>query len=216
MTTTDDPRQRLLNAAGEVFAEKGFKGATVRAISRLANVNVAAVNYYFRDKEHLYINTVKQAACGLPVQAQDRPWPPETPPADKLRGFIRVMLAHFMNQNRPAWHTRIVMREMTQPTSACAELVRESIAPAAAVLMEILDELLPPDLPRWKRFMTGFSIVSQCLYYLQNRPIARLLVGEDDFKWFDEAHLAEHIAQFSLAALGVAAQPSANGTAPVR
>ncbi len=210
MTIHDEPRNRLLNAAGEVFAEKGFKGGTVRAICRLANVNVAAVNYY-----HLYIDAVKQAACGLP-EAQARPWPPLTPPADKLRGFIRIMIAHLMNKDRPAWQTRLMMRELAQPTSACAELVREYIAPTAGILMEILDELLPPDLPRWKRFMVAFSIVSQCLYYLQNRPIARLLVGEDDFKWFEEARLAEHIAQFSLAALGVLAHAPANGTAPAR
>jgi TetR/AcrR family transcriptional regulator, regulator of cefoperazone and chloramphenicol sensitivity len=215
MTIHDEPRDRLLNAAGEVFAEKGFKGGTVRAICRLANVNVAAVNYYFRDKEHLYIEAVKQAACGLP-EAQARPWPALTRPADKLRGFIRIMIAHLMNKDRPAWQTRLMMRELAQPTSACAELVREYIAPTAGILMEILDELLPPDLPRWKRFMVAFSIVSQCLYYLQNRPIARLLVGEEDFKWFEEARLAEHIAQFSLAALGAAAHAPTNGTAPAR
>jgi hypothetical protein len=73
------------------------------------------------------------------------------------------------------------------------------------VLLSILGELLPPAVPRWKRYMTAFSIVGQCLYYLQNRPIAELLVGEDDYQWFDEARLAEHIAQFSLAALGVSA-----------
>src|SRR5207253_5288065 len=77
MTIRDEPRDRLLNAAGEVFAEKGFKGGTVRAICLLANVNVAAVNYYFRDKERLYIEAVKQAACGLP-EAQARPWPAHT------------------------------------------------------------------------------------------------------------------------------------------
>jgi AcrR family transcriptional regulator len=202
METTDEPRLRLLSAAGEVFAEKGFKGATVREIVRRADVNIAAVNYYFRNKEHLYIDAVKQAACSLPAQVAANPWPADMSPADKLRGFIRMMLAQLMDPNKPAWHTRIMMRELAQPTSACAELVREFIAPAAAVLMDILGELLPPDLPRWKRFMCGFSIVGQCLYYLQNRPIAKLLVGEDDFRWFDQDHLAEHIAQFSLAALG--------------
>src|SRR5260370_250805 len=161
MTIHDEPRNRLLNAAGEVFAEKGFKGGTVPAICRLANVNVAAVNYYFRDKEHLYIDAVKQAACGLP-EAQARPWAPLTPPADKLRGFIRIMIAHLMNKDRPAWQTRLMMRELAQPTSACAELVREYIAPTARILMEILDELLPPDLPRCEPFMSAFSIVSHC------------------------------------------------------
>ncbi len=205
MTLQDDPRGRLVAAAGDVFAEKGFKGATVREICRQANVNIAAINYYFRDKEHLYIEAVKQAACAFPSQLQAQDWPSNMPAADKLRAFVRMMLAHMMNKNKPAWHTRIMMREMAQPTKACEELVREYIAPASAVLLKVLGQLLPPTTPRWKLCMTGFSIVGQCLYYLQNRPIAKLLVGEDDYHHFDEAHLAEHIAQFSLAALGVSA-----------
>ncbi len=200
MTLLEDPRRRLLDAAGEVFAEKGFNGGKVREICLRANVNGASVNYYFGDKERLYIEAVKQAACGLPEE-QVRQWPADTPPAVKLREFIRTMLAHLMNAAKPAWHTRIMMRELAQPTSACAELVRDYIAPTANVLFAILGEMLPPKTPRWKRYMCGFSIVSQCLYYVQNKPIARLLVGEEDFKWFDEAHLAEHITQFSLAAL---------------
>jgi TetR/AcrR family transcriptional regulator, regulator of cefoperazone and chloramphenicol sensitivity len=201
MSLSDDPRQRLLAAAGEVFADKGFEGATVRDICKRANVNIAAINYYFRDKERLYIETVKQAACGLP-EAHVQSWPPNTPPAEKLRAFIRVMVSHLMNKDKPGWHSRLMMHELAQPTAACTELVREYIAPTAAVLMEILGEMLPPGTPRWKRFMTGFSIVSQCLYYVQNKPIARLLVGEEEFQAFDEERLAEHIAQFSLAALG--------------
>jgi TetR/AcrR family transcriptional regulator, regulator of cefoperazone and chloramphenicol sensitivity len=200
MTIADDCRIRLLATAGEVFAEKGFEGATVREICKRAKANIAAINYYFRDKERLYIEAVKQAACGLP-EAQTRSWPPGTPPAQKLRTFIRVMVSHLLDRDKPVWHSRLMMHELAQPTAACAELVRDYIAPTAAVLMEILGELLPPNTPRWKQFMTGFSIVSQCLYYVQNKPIAQLLVGEEEFREFDEERLAEHIAQFSLAAL---------------
>ena len=58
----DATRDRLLMAAGEVFAEKGFDKATVREICQAANVqNIAAVNYYFGDKERLYIESVKRA-----------------------------------------------------------------------------------------------------------------------------------------------------------
>jgi len=204
MKPTDEPRQRLLEAAGEIFSERGFEGATVRQICQRAAVNLAAVSYYFRDKEHLYMATVKEAACAMPLQLRDRPWPTDLPASDKLRLFIRTMLAHLMDKNKPAWHTRIMMRELAHPTQACTDWVRDYIAPTAAVLNEILAELLPTDLPRWKRFMVAFSIVGQCLYYLQNRPVAKLLVGDDDYHWFDEERIADHIAQFSLAALGVA------------
>src|SRR5438105_2551888 len=94
-----DPRQRLLDAAGEIFAEKGFEGATVRKIIERAGVNIAGVNYYFRDKERLYIEAVKHAACGRPGEAPA--WPPGTPPAAKLRDFIRQMVSNLFDPARP-------------------------------------------------------------------------------------------------------------------
>src|SRR5438552_12326711 len=61
MVAKDVTQTRLLEVAGQVFAEKGFDGATVREICQRADANIAAVNYYFRDKEKLYIEAVKSA-----------------------------------------------------------------------------------------------------------------------------------------------------------
>ena len=47
-------RKKLLAAAGRVFAEKGYRDATIAEICRLAGTNIAAVNYHFSDKETLY------------------------------------------------------------------------------------------------------------------------------------------------------------------
>jgi TetR/AcrR family transcriptional regulator, regulator of cefoperazone and chloramphenicol sensitivity len=49
----DETRLQLLEAAGEVFAEVGFRDATVREICRRADANIAAINYHFGDKENL-------------------------------------------------------------------------------------------------------------------------------------------------------------------
>ena len=58
-----DLKARLLEAAGEEFAEKGFEAARVRSICERAGANLAAINYHFGDKERLYVeglNMVKR------------------------------------------------------------------------------------------------------------------------------------------------------------
>jgi AcrR family transcriptional regulator len=202
MSSSEDPRRRLLEAAGEIFAEKGFEGATVREIKDRADVNIAAVNYYFQGKERLYVEAVKSAACGSADHSPLPSWPPGTPPADKLRQFIRMMVGRLMNRDKPAWHTRLMMREMTQPTSACAEWVRDYVRPNAEVLMSILKELLPPGTSSFKRYLTGFSIMGQCLHYMHCKPVIQLLMGEEYAQITPEA-VADHVAEFTLAALDV-------------
>ena len=49
-----ETRRQLLEAAGAVFAEAGYRDATVREICRRAHANIAAINYHFGDKEKLY------------------------------------------------------------------------------------------------------------------------------------------------------------------
>ncbi|MBS0382655.1 MAG: TetR family transcriptional regulator [Proteobacteria bacterium] len=46
-------RQRILGAAEELFAERGFAGASLRQVTSAAKVNLAAVNYHFGSKDNL-------------------------------------------------------------------------------------------------------------------------------------------------------------------
>jgi AcrR family transcriptional regulator len=200
----DPTRQRLLEAAEAIFAEAGFEAASVRDICKRAGANVAAVNYHFGDKKRLYIEAVKYAhrLChdGVPFPE----WEPGTPPEKRLREFIRVMVQRMFQDPHPA-SLQLLMREMAQPTEACAEWVREYIRPIADRLLGILVDLLPEHTPE-QRFLFGFSIVGQCLHYKQNRPVVRLLMGEERFARLDAEALARHISDFSLAGIAAGRQ----------
>ena len=50
-----DVRRRLLEAASEEFAAKGYEGATVRDIVARAHANLNSINYYFGSKQELYV-----------------------------------------------------------------------------------------------------------------------------------------------------------------
>jgi TetR/AcrR family transcriptional regulator, regulator of cefoperazone and chloramphenicol sensitivity len=202
MSSSEDPRLRLLEAAGQVFAEKGFDGATVRDICRRAGANIAAVNYYFRDKERLYIEAVKGASCGSLEDSPLLTWPSGTAPEIKLRDFIRERAVQMLRPDKPDWHTQLMMREMAHPTSACSEWVRDYVRPHSEQLGDILGELMPPGTPAFSRFLTGFSIMGQCLFYIHCKPVAQALMG-DEYRRITAEAVADHVTAFSLAALGV-------------
>ncbi|HEY2159241.1 MAG TPA: TetR family transcriptional regulator, partial [Isosphaeraceae bacterium] len=86
----DPTKARLIEAAGEEFAEKGFERATIRAISERAGTNIAAVNYHFGDKERLYEEAVLEAHECSKGRADLAAIDP--PPEERLRAFIREML----------------------------------------------------------------------------------------------------------------------------
>jgi AcrR family transcriptional regulator len=204
----DDTQARLLEAAGEVFAEYGFKAATVRKILQRAGVsNIAAINYYFGDKEALYAEAVKVAFKGPAAPARTPPsWPPGTPAAVKLRDLIRKLAVDMIGDDRPDWHKHLVARELTQPTAGCAAFVRDFARPYFETLCAVLREVMPADAPAEKCHLTAISIIGQVIHHRCGRTIISQLVSPEEFARYDADRLAEHIADFSLAALGLKAE----------
>lgn len=198
----DSTKAKLLNAAGVVFAEKGFEGASIREICDKAEANIAAVNYYFGDKQRLYIEAVSEAQCVRVGQVPMPEWPADTPASERLRDFIYTFLRRLIWEERPAWHLELMLRELAHPTEACAHVVEDYIRPVASVLRGILAELLPQKTDDRDVWLVGFSMVAQCLFYHVHRPIAAQLMGHAEFDALTIDRLADHITNFSLAALG--------------
>lgn len=214
MSEGDQTRSRLLEAAGEEFAERGFERATVREICRRAEVrNVAAVNYHFGDKERLYAEAVIAAhRCGveLPAEAEAA----EGTPEERLRRFVHHFLQNTLavDQQR-SWHHALLVREMIQPTAASETLVDEVICPKFRRLLAIVAALCPGADAR-RRVAIGFSVIGQCLFYRLGRPIAERVVGHEQFHELDLEYLTDHITSFTLAALGHGSTPGGEGSHP--
>lgn len=200
-----DTRRRLLQAAGEVFAERGFHQATVREITDRAGVNVAAINYHFRDKAELYRAALKECHCVSESMGGPMPVEGDTP-EQRLRSFIDAFLHRLLNPNRPKWHGLLMAREMTQPTDALDALVEECIRPCSRDLEQIVGELTAGRLSKDREWMLAFSVVSQCLFYLHDRPLIERLYPKLAIEPPTIEQLVEHIHGFSLAAIRAAAQ----------
>jgi len=195
-------KQRLLEAAGEVFASQGFRNARVRDICRRAGANIAAVNYHFRDKAGLYAAVFKYAGdCASRAVASNLDASRNANPGDRLRLFIRLMMRRFFDAGRPGWHMKLILREMIEPTVLLDALVEERIRPDHQVLQSIIRELLGEEADGLQVCRCAFSVVAQCVFYRHNGPVVARLCPEQKFEPEDIEQLADHIFSFSLGAL---------------
>lgn len=199
--TEENTREKILNAAGEVFAEQGFEGATIRAITERAGVNVAAVNYYFRDKAELYTRVVVDA-CSARAAWRDVIAEAPVSPEERLRSLIFHFLEYLLDPDRAAWKRRLMAREMANPTSALDELVEKNIRPLRnEFLLPTLRELTGGKLNQRQLSLVSISVMGQCHYFLQGQPITERLNPDFKIGRAEIAEIAEHITRFSLAGI---------------
>lgn len=199
---SQETRQRLLEAAGEVFTERGFRAASVREICKRADVNLASVNYHFGDKDRLYIAvlqyTFKVAAERYPLgQASDSDLPPDR----RLHAFIRSYLMQLLDDDKRVWHAKLVAREVADPTSALKIIVNDMVNPVFEALIGIVGDLLRNQSDEEYIRLCAMSILGQCIFYFFNRSVFEFKSPEFVFSLEIIESITDHICRFSLAAL---------------
>ena len=194
-------KQQILTAAGPVFANHGFKAATVREICKAASVNVAAVNYYFGDKQQLYLETVRLAHRQKSERLPMPEWPETVSPKEQLYEYVHVMLQRMLGE-QDMWQTHLMMREVMRPTDACRSLVEDYFRPQFERLLKIVDQLVPHPVSKEKSHQLAFSVIGQCFFYLAARDTFPMMITKREMKsHFSIDKLANHIASFAYAAI---------------
>jgi len=196
----DETRTRLIQAAGEVFAEVGYHAATTREICARAGANIAAVNYHFGDKLGLYSEILKSA-----LMAEERPAVEAAlaakSPDEALRLFLKGIFQKMGGGDRPAWYVRVMTHELAQPTPGLAVVVENVMRPNVHVLCGIIGQIIHRPALHPQTRMCAHSIIGQVVHYMHARPVIALLWPEWKMtpKVLDE--ITNHVADFSLAAL---------------
>ena len=194
-----DTKDRILEEACRVFAEKGFRDATHAEICHRAGTNVASVNYYFESKETLYRaafeHLSKRAETLYPFDGGLLP----TASAEKrLWAFVHGLLSRMFDPERLGSLHRIRMAEMFNPTGLLTEALGSQLARDRNHILGILRELLGPQVPQKDVEWCEMSIVGQCLMAVPGpRDEGPRAIFGLDSKEID--NLAEHILTFSLA-----------------
>lgn len=196
MTTRD----RLLQAAVDEFAAKGYREATVAEICRRAEANIAAVNYHFGSKEALYQEAWRQAH-----QAADKANPPAgrvpaaAPAKARLRGRLRALLQRALGDED--MELRIMQRELLNPTGLLDQVIHQTLEPMRLEMARIVRELLGDLADDTTVELCVLSVVGPCLHVL-HRP--RPAPGRPAPPWLGPEMLdtlTEHCTAFALAGI---------------
>jgi AcrR family transcriptional regulator len=167
-------RDQLLLHATRIFALKGFAGAATREICDAAGVNVAAIHYYFGDKEGLYRAVLLEPITRITSRLQgfDDPNLP-------FESSMRMLLAPFIGTSKDAEHERAVvrlqLREMLEPSAVFREVVEQSVVPHHNALAKLLARHAGIARPDEGIHQLAFALVAMAYDYCMSREYMHML-----------------------------------------
>ena len=198
-------RERLIEAAGAVFAARGYRGATMREIAQRSGANLAAAHYHVGSKEDLYREVAREyferletrlAAEEGAVAASDRS--SHAALVDLLRARIHALLATLVDPDNV--HTTLMLREMADPSEALPFMVRRWIDPMRRGTERILARLAPR-LDAAAIESATRSVVGMVFFYRSHRAALLLMMRRADYPRGLVEDATDHIVAFTLGGL---------------
>ncbi|TMA80000.1 MAG: TetR/AcrR family transcriptional regulator [Deltaproteobacteria bacterium] len=192
----DGTRERILAAAFEIFAERGFDGARTRDIADRAGANLGLIKYYFDGKERLWKAAVTRAFAEL--QAEFAAALPSRDDADPLT-WLEYVIRQFVRfvARRPAF-MRLMNDEAKRDSARMRWLADRFVRPmndaiVAHLLRAQADGLVPPISPVSLRYI----VIGAAGLVFSQAPECRYLTGVDPTEpEFAEQHAEALITLF--------------------
>ena len=202
-----ETRDRLIDAAGAVFAERGYRGATMREIADRSGANLAAAHYYFGSKQDLYREVVRAHFERLAQRLVESGGAIETAAAARLsreqlvallRARVRTMLESFLEPT--GIHATLMQRELADPSETLPVIVRRWIDPLRQEMVQLLQRLAPK-LSEERLQFCARSVMGQVIFYFTHRPALLLMMRRRAYPPGFVDEITEHVVAFTLGGL---------------
>jgi len=198
-------RDRLLDSAEQLFAERGFDGTSVRHLAAAAGCNIASVNYYYGGKENLYVEIwrrhlfqVTQIRIGsIEKVLSESGGKPKL--EDLLRSFAHAFVGPLVDKNGGPRLIKLMAREMIDPHLPSNMFGDDVIKPTLSAMQNALARACP-ELPESKLPMVVFSLVGQLLHTIRVRTMLDSM-DDETLAAFEPAEIIDHIVAFSAAGI---------------
>ena len=199
-------RDRLLDAAEDLFARKGYAASSVRSIVAAAGCNLAAVNYHFGGKRNLYREVIQRRLSAMreqrlaAVERATRAGERGTGDLEAtLREFSDAFLAPLREDPEARRPLRLMLREIVDPQLPPDFFHTELIVPVNRALNAAIGAAAP-ELDKREVRLCVQSYLGQMLHAMHAQRVAVAEVGEPA-EPFTPAELVEHVVRFTVAAI---------------
>jgi AcrR family transcriptional regulator len=213
MKQPQEIRERLIEAARELFAQDGFDAAGVRDITARAHANLGAITYHFGSKEALYHAVIERFATPLAdrlaaISVESGP------PLERLATAMWTFMDHIWTHPEMP---RLILRELASDRplpEPVARVIRRNMESFSRMVSEgQKDGSIRPGEPH----LMAMSIAGQPLFLALAGRAIRQAIGTDPGDPTIRTLIAEHVIANMKAALGnaPAAAPAAPAAQPV-
>jgi AcrR family transcriptional regulator len=204
MIKSDDQNtaDRILDAALDLFAERGFEATTTRAICGRAGVNLALLSYHHGGKAQLWARVVRVLNARLIEVARAAAVGVEGPLAVRVERFLSLVVREILADPRPI---RVMAWASMQPRGFDPSVVQEAYAPAVSMAVEVLTRAqesgeVPADIDLQLALVTFYGLVAEPLL---EPSVHRHLFGADHTNPEHAARLERHLVASGLRLLGL-------------
>ncbi len=201
-------RQRLLEVAGQVFADKGFDRTTGKEICERAGANTAAVNYYFGGMTGLYTAVLREAHGRLiTVEALSAAVADKIDARARLEAILTLCVRTLTGPASASWVLRVAAREIVAPSPALTPLLETEMLPKTRILRAVVGELmgLPADHPAVARGCV--NVLAPCvLLLIYDRGTFKRAFPDFGLAAEDAPLLVRHMMCYALAGLAAVAE----------
>ncbi|HED31232.1 MAG TPA: TetR/AcrR family transcriptional regulator [Prosthecochloris aestuarii] len=174
--SSEQTRESLLNAAGELAAEMGFANVSTRAIASRAKENIGSIHYHFGGKEQLFetvIERVIERGKSNSIEQAVAPYRNElnTPEGQSaaLRAIVRREISILFDPGQPEWHCRAIYQLMQYKCPLQEKLQNELLDPMVETISDVLKHI-SPWLTREETMLISFLMTSPIVSHADYMP----------------------------------------------
>jgi AcrR family transcriptional regulator len=198
---TDPTRERLLDEAEKLFAQKGFAAVSVREITAMAESHLSAVNYHFGTKKNLYLSVFQERWIPRAKMIAERLREIDANGITSAEEIVHTLAESFLmgfgDTTVRQMHHQLIYREMSQPTEALEMIAEEVTKPFFLGVKEKIQDIMPGGQNGNDMFLCIFSVFAQIIFFNFGRNMVSLLTGRQYDQAFQD-QVVKHITDFSL------------------